>query len=113
VESRDWRVELSLHYRHPTLKLSYAEAVANRLKRVYLALLGVLLVAWVFRISSVTPRQNWLPAAGICRLPGSIVVAVVGMFHVALLTVAFWPRERHAKGEFREEDTDDWKESDQ
>ena len=109
VESHDWRVELSRDYRRPTLKVSLGEALANRLKRVYLALLGLLLVTWVFRISAFTPRQDWLTTAMIGRIPGGIVAAVVGLCYVALVSVAFWPRERHAKGEFREGDTDGWK----
>jgi uncharacterized membrane protein len=112
VESPDWRVELSRDYRRPTLKVSLAEALANRLKRVYLALLGVLLLAWVFRISAFSPRQDWLTTAGIGRIPGIAVVAVVGAFYVALLIVAFWPRERRAKGEFREGNPAEWKETD-
>jgi uncharacterized membrane protein len=111
VESHDWRVELSRDYRKPTLKVSFVEALANRLKRVYLALLGVLLVAWLFRISAFTSRQDWLRAAGIGRTPGIAVVAVVGLLYVVLLSVAFWPRERQAKGEFREGDPDEWKET--
>ncbi|WP_415380463.1 DUF2270 domain-containing protein [Halosimplex sp. TS25] len=112
VESHDWRAELSRDYRRPTLKVSVYEALANRLRRVYLALLGILLVAWVFRITAFAPRQDWLTTAGIARIPGIAVVAVVGVFYVVLLGVAFWPHERHAKGEFREGDTDDWKETD-
>ena len=110
VESHDWRVELSEDFRRPTLKVSFPEALANRLKRVYLALLGVLLAAWIFRISAFEPRQDWLTTAAIARIPGSVVIAVIGLFHVALLGVAFWPRERQAKGEFREGDPKEWKE---
>lgn len=110
VESHDWRVQLSKDYRRPTLKVSGAEALANRLKRVYLALLGVLLVAWVFRITAFVPRQDWLTTAGIARVPGIAVVASVGIFYVALLSIAFWPRERQAKGEFHEGDPEEWKE---
>ncbi|MFC6720778.1 DUF2270 domain-containing protein [Halobacteriaceae bacterium SHR40] len=112
VESHDWRVQLGRDYRRPTLKVSFAEAIANRLKRVYLALLGVLLVAWIFRISAFVSRQDWLATARIGRIPGIAVVAVVGVFYVVLLSIAFWPRERQAKGEFREGDPDDWKETD-
>lgn len=113
VESHDWRAELSRDYRRPTLKVSVFEALANRLRRVYFALLGVLLVAWVFRITAFTTRQDWLTTAEIARIPGIAVVAIVGVFYVLLLGVTFWPHERHAKGEFREGDTDDWKETDQ
>ncbi len=111
VESEDWRVQLSDDYRRPTVKVSLAEALANRLKRVYLALLSVLLVAWVFRITVFAPREDWLTTAAIARLPGIVVLSAVVAFYAALLVVAFWPRERHAKGEFREGDAGDWKES--
>ena len=113
VEHHDWRVKLSRDFRVPTLKVSYQEALANRLRRVYLALLGILLVAWLFRITAFTPpRQTWLEAAGVAYIPGIAVVAVVGSFYVLLIGIAFWPRERHAKGEFREGDPDAWKETD-
>ena len=112
TESHDWRAELSRDYRRPTLKVSLYEALANRLRRVYLALLGVLLFAWVFRITAFAPREDWLTTAGIARIPGFAVVAAVGVFYVVLLCVAFWPHERRAKGEFREGDPEDWKETD-
>nr|WP_321168072.1 DUF2270 domain-containing protein [Halobaculum saliterrae] len=105
-------MELNSDYRRPTLKVSFLEALANRLKRVYLGLLGVLLVKWLFRISAFSSGQGWLTTAGIGRVPGVAVVAVVGVFYIALLSVAFWPRERHAKGEFREGEPDEWKETD-
>lgn len=113
VENRDWRVELSEDFRRPTLKVSFAEALANRLKRVYLALLGLLLAAWVFRISAFEPQQDWLATAAIAHAPGSVVIAVIGLYYAALLIVAVWPRERQAKGEFREGDPEEWKESDE
>ncbi|WP_254862257.1 DUF2270 domain-containing protein [Halovivax gelatinilyticus] len=111
TESHDWRAELSKDYRRPTLKVSLSEALANRLRRVYLALLGILVVAWIFRITAFAPREAWLTTAGIARLPGVTVVAVVAVFYLVLLAVSFWPRERHAKGEFREGDPEDWKET--
>ncbi len=112
IESHEWRAELSKDYRRPTLKVSVHEALANRLRRVYLALLSVLFVAWVFRITAFAPRQDWLTTAEIARISGGAVVTVVGVFYVVLLGVTFWPHERHAKGEFREGDPDDWKETD-
>lgn len=112
TESHEWRVELSRDYRRPTLKVSMYEAVVNRLRRVYLALLSVLLVAWLFRITAFAPRQDWLTTAEIGRLPGIGVVAVVAVFYLILLAGTVWPHERHAKGEFHDEDTEDWKETD-
>ena len=110
VEHPDWRVELSSDYRTPTLKVTFGEALANRLRRVYLALLGVLIAAWLFRITAFTPRQDWLATAAIVNVPGVVVVGAVITFFLAVLGLAFWPRERRAKGEFREGDPGAWKE---
>ncbi|MGQ3414445.1 DUF2270 domain-containing protein [Natrinema sp. LN54] len=114
VEHVDWRAELSRDYREPTVKVPMREALANRLQRVYLALLGVLLVAWIFRVTAFAGREDWIETAAIARIQGPIVIAVVVVFYVALLAIALWPRERQAKGEFRKENGagGDWKESD-
>lgn len=109
VEHSDWRIELSKDYRRPTLKVSFMEALANRLRRIYLALLGVLLAAWIFRITAFTPQQDWLATAAIASAPGIVVVTVVTTFFLVAFAIAFWPREREAKGEFREGDTKAWK----
>ncbi|UPV76948.1 DUF2270 domain-containing protein (plasmid) [Halorussus limi] len=111
VEHPDWRAKLSEDYRRPTLKVTFGEALANRLRRIYLALLGVLLAAWAFRITAFAPRQDWLATAAIESVPGVAVVGAVAAFSAAMVAIAFWPRERHAKGEFREGDPGAWKES--
>ncbi|MFC6837900.1 DUF2270 domain-containing protein [Halomarina ordinaria] len=105
----DWRVELGRDYRTPTLKVSLGEALANRLRRVYLALLGILLAAWVFRITAFTPSQEWLTSARIAIVPGSVVTGLVTLLYTVAVAVAVWPRERRAKGEFREGNPDAWK----
>ncbi|WP_327052913.1 DUF2270 domain-containing protein [Halomicrococcus gelatinilyticus] len=113
VERKNWRAELSADFRVPTVKVSLREALDNRLRRVYLPLLGILLAAWVFRITAFTPpRKTWLEAAGIAYVPGAVVIALVGVFYAILVGIALWPRERHAKGEFREGDPDEWKDTD-
>jgi uncharacterized membrane protein len=113
VESRDWRAQLSRDFHEPTRKVPFVEALANRLKRVYLALVGVLLVAWIFRITAFAPRQDWLATAAIGNIPGVAVIAVVAAFYLTIAVIAFWPHERSAKGEFREGDPGEWKESDE
>lgn len=111
LEHENWRAELGQDYRRPTLKVSTQEAVANRLRRVYLALLAVLLAAWLFRITVFAPG-DWLATAAIAAIPGSTVVAVVGAFYAVVLAVAFWPRDREAMGEFRKGDPGEWKTDD-
>lgn len=111
VEHRDWRQKLSRDYRTPTLKVSPMEAAANRLRRIYLPLLAVLLLAWLIRITAFAPDQGPVRTAAIAGIPGIVVVAVIGLFYGATVTIVLWPRDREAKGEFEEGDPDDWKES--
>jgi len=81
---------------------------------VYLALLGILLVTWIFRVTAFAARGDWIETAAIARIQGPVVIAVVVVFYVALLVIALWPRERQAKGEFHngKETEGDWKDSD-
>ncbi|WP_324664851.1 DUF2270 domain-containing protein [Haloarcula sediminis] len=109
VEHEDWRSKLSQDYRTPTLKVSTWEATANRLRRIYLPLLAVLLVAWLFRITAFAPNERPLSTAAIAVVPGTLVVAVIGLAYVAAVVLVLWPRERDAKGEFEEGDPKKWK----
>lgn len=100
---RDWREQLSEDYRSPTIKISAEEAIAHRLRRVYLPLFGVLLAAWVVRITAFTP-EPWITSAAIGAIPGAVVLLAVGAFYTGALFVALRPRTWHAKGELRAED---------
>lgn len=111
LEHEDWRSKLSEDYRRPTLKVSTGEAIANRLRRIYLPLLAVLLVAWLFRITAFAPNEGLLTTASIAAVPGTLVIAVIALYYVAISTVVLWPRNREAKGEFTEGDPDEWKQS--
>lgn len=111
IEHEDWRVQLSQDYRMPTLKVSMKEAVRNRLRRIYLPLLLVLLAAWFFRISAFVPDEGLLTTAAIATVPGTVVVATVGLFYGVILTVALWPQEREAMEEFRKSEPGKWKQS--
>ncbi|MFB6096733.1 MAG: DUF2270 domain-containing protein [Haloferacaceae archaeon] len=102
VVDEDWRRTLSEDYRRPTLKISAEEAIAHRLRRVYLALFGVLLVAWLVRITAFTP-DPWLVAAGIGVIPGAAVLGLVVLFYAGAVVVACRPRTWQAQGELREE----------
>lgn len=99
----DWRARLSRDYRTPTLKITAEEAVAHRLRRVYLPLFGVLLAAWVVRITAFSSAP-WLRSAAVDPVPGVVVFGVVAAYFLALSVVAVRPRTWHAKGELRAED---------
>ncbi|WP_265109895.1 DUF2270 domain-containing protein [Halosolutus halophilus] len=111
VEHGNWRTELGDDYRQPTLKITMFEAIANRLRRIYFALLTVLCIAWLFRVTAFARNAGFPAAASVGTVPGIAVVTVVGAFYAAILAITFWPREREAKGEFRDTEAGDWKES--
>jgi len=99
----NWRKRLGEDYRTPTLKISTEEAIAHRLRRVYLPLFAVLLAAWFVRITAFSPSA-WIETAAIGMIPGTVVVGVVTLFYVGAVLVALRSRTWHAKGELRTED---------
>jgi uncharacterized membrane protein len=103
VADPDWRKSLSADYRQPTIKISTEEAIAHRLRRVYLPLFTVLLTAWLIRIT-VFSSGSWTDSAAIGMLPGVVVIGAVGLLYAAAIVVAVRPRTWHAKGELRSED---------
>jgi uncharacterized membrane protein len=109
IEDPDWRARLSRDYREPRTKISYEEAIAHRLRRVYLPLFSVLLGAWLFRVL-VTPETGapWPTSAAIGVIPGIAVIAVVAAFYVGLAGVTFRPRVWQATGELRRSEVGAW-----
>lgn len=106
VEDPDWRETLARDYRRPAIKITWEEAIAHRLRRVYLALGLVLLAAWVFRITAFADVP-WPASAAVGDVPGVVVTAVVALCYLAAIVVAFRPRTWRARGELREEDLRD------
>jgi uncharacterized membrane protein len=103
VVDPDWRVKLSQDYRTPTVKISAEEAIAHRLRRVYLPLFGILLAAWLVRITAFS-SQPWIESAAIGMIPGVAVLIVVALCYLGALILTCRPRTWHAKGELRAED---------
>jgi uncharacterized membrane protein len=108
VEHHDWREELSEDYRNPKMKIPAREALRRRLRRIYLPLLAVLLVAWIFRITALSSGPI-IEAAAIGSIPGLAVIAVVGVFYLGTVVLTFVPQNRRAKGERTETDLGEWK----
>jgi uncharacterized membrane protein len=102
----DWRARLATDYREPTVKISTEEALAHRLRRIYLPLLTVLLAAWVVRVTAYG-EASWPASAAVGRIPGVAVTAAVVLAYGAAVAVACRPRTWHARGELREEDLRD------
>ncbi len=109
IEDPDWRPRLSRDYREPRTKISYEEAIAHRLRRVYLPLFTVLLGAWLFRIL-VTPESGgtWPESAAVGALPGTLTMGLVGAFYLVLVGITFRPRVWQATGELRRSEVGAW-----
>lgn len=95
----DWRAELGEQLRNPTLQISFWAATNHRLRRSYFALLSVLLIAWIARITAYASAEPWRQTAAILLVPGEVVVSVVGLFYAFLAGVTAWS----ARGEHTEE----------
>jgi uncharacterized membrane protein len=108
IEDPAWRRELSEDYRRPKIKITFEEALAHRLRRVYLPLLTVLLVAWLVRITAFDGATHWPASAAVGAVPGVVVSGVVAAFFVGVTAVACRPRTWKANGELRLTDVDVW-----
>ncbi|MFB6218803.1 MAG: DUF2270 domain-containing protein [Halobacteriaceae archaeon] len=105
VPDTEWREKLSRDYLMPRMKITTEEAVAHRLRRVYLPMFGILLAAWVVRVTAFAGSQ-WPASAAVGRIPGLAVSAAVAGFVLGLVVVAFRPRTW--KGELLYEEPDAW-----
>jgi uncharacterized membrane protein len=98
-----WRRALAADYAEPKLKITLEEAIAHRLRRVYLPLLAVLVVAWGLRVTAFDPLA-WPASAAVGSVPGLAVTGLVGTVLAAATVVAYRPRTWQASDELRTED---------
>lgn len=108
----NWREEIGDDLRQPTFKVSYFEALSRRVRRVYMFLFIVVGLAWVSKITFFTPEAQWTEAAELPGIPGLVVAAALTVFYIVVLLLAFWPGRREAKGEIKDVEAGDWKETD-
>jgi uncharacterized membrane protein len=94
-----WRERLADHYREPHLFIPFEEALAHRLRRVYLPQFGIVLAAWLIRITVYRPSPAWPESAAIGHLSGVVVTAIVALIALGTLIIAFRPRHWHADRE--------------
>lgn len=86
----DWQRELSESLDTPTFTISIWESIGHRLRRTYLPLLLLLLVAWVVRITVFQPRKSWRQTAGIPGVSGETIVLVVAVLYLLAIGTAIW-----------------------
>lgn len=99
----DWRRRLAADYHQPTLKISAEEAIAHRLRRVYLPLLAILNGAWVLRVTAFGITE-WPTSATVGMIPGTVVTAAVALMFAGIVFITVRPRTWRAHDELRTED---------
>jgi uncharacterized membrane protein len=101
--SERWRERLADDYRNPALKITADEAVAHRLRRVYLPMFGIFDGAWVVRVTAFG-TVAWPESAAIGEIPGAVVTAAVVVLFAGGTHLACRPRDWQARGELRATD---------
>ncbi|WP_108606189.1 DUF2270 domain-containing protein [Aminobacter sp. P9b] len=108
-ETANWRQMLGDSLREPQFRISYADAFSRRLRRNYIWMFLILLLAWVLKIS--TPKLQvsggsrdlvsslWEVAANasLGLAPGWLILTGVAGFYFWLLYVSFRPLDDAAE----------------
>lgn len=98
----DWQTQLGEELRNPEFEISFLQALNHRLRRSYLALLLILLVAWTARIMVFEPSKSWHQTASIFVVPGEVVVGVVATYYVIVIGITVWSARDERVQEFQE-----------
>lgn len=98
-----WRKRLAADYHAPSMKITTEEAIAHRLRRVYLPLFAILNGAWLLRVTAFG-IEGWPGSAAIGPIPGLFVTGTVVAVFAASVVVACRPRTWHARDELRTEE---------
>ncbi len=101
----DWTKKMAEDLRRPTYKISFIRALHHRLRRIHLALLLILGVSWVARITSYEDgKLDIIEDAAIGVITGDWVVGVIGLLLLAALVLAVWPFD--VRGSLQPEEDD-------
>jgi uncharacterized membrane protein len=108
ADPTQWMIQLADDLRAPRFSISFMDAIAKRLRRTYVWLFGVLLLAWLLKITSkglqppgsteASEATGWLVEnASIGIVPGWCVVVAIALFYLSMLYLVL--RFRHETGE--------------
>jgi uncharacterized membrane protein len=102
----NWRQLAAADLRAPSLTMSMAEAVSRRLRRNYVWIFLILLMAWSLKVAfpsvssgvSVAPTfQRWIDTAGVGPLSGWVVFAALFVFYGWMVVAVLRGRERRGE----------------
>lgn len=90
-----WMRQLADDLRAPRFNLTLIQAVARRLRRTYIYMFAILLLAWVIKGTVIAPPTlSGTQAYAIGWIPGWIVLGVVAAAFAAMLYLMYAHRER-------------------
>jgi uncharacterized membrane protein len=101
-----WLQMLSQDLRHPRFRIDLMTAVTRRLRRNYIWMYAILLLAWVLKITSpklqeghavadtARPIETIVGNAALGPVPGWLVIGAMAAFFIALCIVALRTRTR-------------------
>ena len=101
-----WLKALADDLRHPHFRIGLAAAITRRLRRNYVWMFAILLLAWVLKITSVKlqtgggaadtarPLDAIVENAALGLVPGWVVMALVLVLYAAVAAVFFGRRHR-------------------
>lgn len=97
-EPKRWCRRVGDHLRDPEVTMPRLESLQHRLRHVYGPLFAILLIAWLAGLGTFTDPAASVDGATLGNIPGTITLAVVGLFYAGLLVVAFvpWPERSEA-----------------
>ncbi len=107
ISAEPWLAALAEDLRHPHFRLSLRRAASRRLRRNYIFMFAILLLAWALKITSPklqedgtitdTPRPiaTIVANAALGPLPGWLVIAAVGIL-CAVLAYAYFSQHPRA-----------------
>jgi uncharacterized membrane protein len=108
-----WLDALSEDLRHPRFRIDLPTALTRRLRRNYVWMYAILLLAWVLKITSPKLAASGTPQdipismglvvdnAALGALPGWIVIPLVSIFYLALLVASLRGHRRADDDEVR------------
>jgi uncharacterized membrane protein len=92
ADDHDLAQELEIHLGRTAPTMPLGKAVARRLRRVYLYLFAVQLLAWVLKVSNhpttATSVDEWVMRAQVGPIPGDVFLAVLGALFLAATSIA-------------------------
>ncbi len=105
----DWLLIFAEGLRAPKFLMSQWAAFARRLRRNYIYMFMILLLAWILKISTpslqtegirkdfVNSLREALTNASLGPLPGWLIVASIATFYIGLIGIAVWARSKEGE----------------